>query len=78
MSGMKRSDLDEITARGGAARRDEFSFCSNPHYDVVMVWATVEHMFEWHDKACAWAAGWLQQDAGRDPMLTAKLPQHAW
>ena len=78
MATMNRTDLESVLASGAAARRDEFSFHSNPYYDVGMDWATAEHMFAWHDRACAWAAGWLRQDEGRDEVMARMLSQRAW
>lgn len=74
---MTDSKLAEISMAGAAARRDELSFYTNPHNEIGMDWATVEHMLAWHDKACAWAAGWLRQDEGRDAVLARMLSQRS-
>ena len=72
---MTRLDLEDIVSTGAAARRDELSFHANPYYSVGKDWATGEHMLAWHDKACAWASGWLRQGQGRDAVLTRMLAQ---
>jgi hypothetical protein len=60
------SDLDGLRRAGVAAR-----IAGQSYYDTAMLFAAVptdtrEQLLDWHSLCCAWAAGWMREDAGRD------------
>lgn len=75
---MQQSDLEGIARSGAAARAAGGSFHSNPHYASPVQWETVKQLTAWHDIANAWAAGWLDQDAGRARELAALMRLTYW
>ena len=68
---MTPADVDEIAAEGAAARRNLLLYFDNPAFRDASPCETVQEMYAWHARACAWAAGWLRQDEGRSEDILA-------
>ena len=66
MCGMQQSDLDGVTRSGAQARAKGVSYFSNPH---LISGAPFDD--QWMMMVDAWCAGWLREDAGRDPQMRA-------
>ena len=70
---MPKSDLDGLQAAGANARSSGLSYYDNPMFTASVPLHTAEQWLEWNDLSCAWAAGWLREDAGRDQALQRVL-----
>jgi len=70
---MHQSDLDGIT-RSGAQARDRGASCfDNPH-----LISDAPFDKQWMSEVDPWSAGWLQEDAGRDPQMQALARVRYW
>jgi hypothetical protein len=70
---MPKSDLEGIQRAGVAARIAGQGYDSNPMFFADVPTDTTEQLLDWHDLCCAWAAGWMREDAGRDEALQRVL-----
>jgi hypothetical protein len=74
---MQASDIEGIRRRGRADRRAGMSYFANPFFEAE-VRPGPAAMLEWHDVCCAWASGWLEEDAGRDKAIQGLMRVHPW
>ena len=58
---------------GANARLAGLFYYENPMFSASVPLQTAEQRLEWHDLSCAFAAGWLREDAGRDRALQRVL-----
>ena len=70
---MPKSEIDALRIAGANARLAGQSYYENPMFTASVPLHTVGQWLEWHDLSCAWAAGWLREDAGRDQALQRVL-----
>jgi hypothetical protein len=71
------SDLQGIRRRGIADQRAGVSYLANPFFESRIT-DDPAALLEWHDVCCAWAAGWLEEDAGRDMAIQGLIRVHPW
>ena len=75
---MPQSDLEGLRRAGMAARTAGQSYFDNPIFFASVPTDTPEQLLDWHGLCCAWAAGWLQEDGGRDQTLARMLNLRSW
>ncbi len=63
-----QAQLKSIKEFGAAARSDGGTFHENLFY-----FESGDQFDAWFARCEAWAAGWIERDAGRDEWLTARL-----
>jgi hypothetical protein len=76
--GASHADLSGICGRGIAARQAGESYFSNPFYFSTLPTTTVEQFEAWCQLCEAWSAGWLAEDAGRDPAVQSLMRISFW
>lgn len=72
------TDPFSLYRQGEAARRAGKGFHDNPVYFVPADLATPEQLLDWHEACLAWSAGWIEEDAGRDPALRQLIEVRSW
>lgn len=72
------SDLETMRLEGAAARRNRLDFFANPNFVAADPASGPDQLEEWFEKASAWAAGWMAEDAGRDQRIRALMRQRYW
>ena len=70
---MPPTDSDGLRIAGISARRAGHSYYENPMLTALVPLQTIEQLLDWHDLSCAWAEGWISEDAGRDQSLCKVL-----
>ena len=64
---LQQSDIEGVVRRGALARRMGEDYFDNPHFHEQ------RPLDEFYPLASAWAAGWLEEDAGRDERIARLL-----
>ena len=76
---MKNSDIDGIHSRGEQGRAAGMGYFENPFLDDAnLADESAEQLRNWCDIGNAWAAGWLDADAGRDEAIAKLMRVGYW
>ena len=76
---MTNSDIDGIYRRGEQGRAAGMGYFENPFLnDANLAGESAEQLRDWCDIGSAWAAGWLEADAGRDEGIAKLMRMRYW
>jgi hypothetical protein len=75
---MQTAEIEGIKAKGVAGRMTGLSFHDNQQYFMDVPVETTEQFSDWLECSAAWAAGWLEQDAGRDKAMQSMFKVRYW
>ena len=76
---MENSDIDGIHHSGEQGRTTGMGYFEKPFLlDTNLPVKTPEQLLAWCDLGNAWAAGWLEGDAGRDEAIASLMRVRHW
>ena len=75
---MQPSEIERVRHSGVAARQAKMTYFDNPQFHAGVPTKTQRQWHDWLEFGNAWAAGWLEEDAGSDAGMQALMRVRNW